>query len=154
MFLEGCKLEHGNLGNRAVPRVIVVFENAIGFLPDDRRDEWRELSRAGRWDDVVSLFELDLMMLRRITWLCFHKSITIDVVTFCGPEAFARALERLFDREHVPVSIVQSSNPERLSRRTSVEPDIVAIYDGNQAHQLVYGRKGVYLTDHSQLLGG
>jgi hypothetical protein len=154
MLAEGCKLKNGDLSNRAVPRIVVVFENAIGFLPDDRRDEWRKLSKAGQWDDVVSLFELDHMMLRKIAWLCFHRSITIDVVTFCGPEAFARALERLFDREHVPVSIVQASNPERLARRTSFEHDIVAIYDGNAHHRLVYGRKGVYLTDHRQLLGG
>lgn len=147
-------MKNGDLSSHAVPRIIVVFENAIGFLPDDRRDDWRRLSKAGRWDDVVSLFELDQMMLRRITWLCFHRSITIDVVTYCGPEEFARALERLFDREHVPVSIVQASNPERLARRTSCEPDIVAIYDGNAHHQLVYGRKGVYLSHHSQLLGG
>lgn len=147
-------MEHGNLGNRAAPRLVVVFENALGFLPDDRRDDWRRLSKAGQWDDVASLFVLDPLMLRKITWLCFHKNMTIDVVTFCGPEAFARALERLFDREHVPISIVQSSNPERLARRTSFEHDIVAIYDGNEHHRLVYGPKGVYLTDHRQLGGG
>lgn len=151
---EDDKLEHGNLANRSVPRLVVVFENALGYLPDDRRAEWRKLSKAGRWDDVAGLFELDHLMLRKITWLSFHKSMTIDVVTFCGPAAFARALERLFDREHVPVSIVSASHPERLARQTSFEPDIVAIYDGNADHRLVYGPKGVYLTDHRQLGGG
>ena len=124
-------MQNGNLANRAVPRLVIVWENGIGYLPDDRRAEWRKLSRAGKWDDVAALFELDSLMLRKITWLSFHKAMTIDVVTFCGPDAFARALERLFDREHVPVSIVQSTNPERLARRTSFEPDIAAIYDGN-----------------------
>lgn len=147
-------MQHGNLSSRAVPRIVVVFENAIGFLHEDRRAEWRKLSKAGKWDDVAELFELDHIMLRKITWLAFHKSMTIDVVTFCGPAAFARALERLFDREHVPVSIVQASHPERLARRTSFEPDIVAIYDANEQHRFVYGPKGVYLTDHRQLAGG
>ena len=146
-------MQNGDLSSRAVPRVVIVFENAIGYLPDDRRAEWRKLSRAGKWDDVAGLFDLDTIMLRKITWLAFRKSMTIDVVTFCGPAAFARALERLFDREHVPISIVQATNPERLARRTSFEPDIVAIYDANEQHRLVYGPKGVYLTDHRQLGG-
>lgn len=146
-------MEHGNLANRAAPRIIVVWENALGYLPDEHRAEWRRLSKAGQWDDVVSLFELDQLMLRKIAWLVHRKGVTIDVATFCGPDAFARALERLFDREHVPVSIVQATNPERLARRTSFEHDIVSIYDGNAEHRLVYGSKGRYLSSPSDLLG-
>lgn len=146
-------MQHGDLANRAVPRHVIVFENAIGYLPEERRVQWRKLAKAGRWDDVAALFELDRTMLHKIAWLCLRKGVTIDVVTYCGPAAFARALERLFDREHVPVSIVQATNPERLARTTSYEHDIVAIYDGNAQHQLAYGPKGVYLTDHRQLGG-
>lgn len=142
-----------DLANSPVPRVIIVFENAIGFLPDSRRDEWKKLSKQGKWSEVARLFELDQILLRKITWLTHRYSMSIDVVTFCGPAAFARALERLFAFENVPIRIVQATTPERLARKTSFEPDIVSIYDGNPEHQLVYGKKGVYLTDHRQLGG-
>lgn len=142
-----------DLGNTPVPRLVIVFENAIGYLPDDRREEWRRLSRARQWDDVARLFVLDPMMLRKITDLTHRFSVSVDVVTYCGPESFAEALARLLDRENVPVRIVFSSTPERMSRATSYEPDIAAIYDGNEAHRLVYGRRGVYLTHHNQLGG-
>lgn len=149
----GSKLRGNDLANTAVPRLIIVFENALGYLPENRRAEWRKLSKAGKWDDVARLFDLDQIMLRKITWMTHRYSLSIDVVTYCGPAAFARALERLFDHENVPIRIVQASTPERLARRTSYEPDIAAIYDGNPHHQLVYGKKGVYLTDHRQLGG-
>jgi hypothetical protein len=146
-------MRNGDLANTAVPRIIIVFENAIGYLPESRRAEWRRLSRKNRWDDVASLFDLDQIMLRKMNDLARRFSVHIDVVTYCGPEAFARALERVFERENVLVRIVTASTPERVARRTSYESDIVSIYDANQAHRLVYGPKGVYLTDYRQLGG-
>jgi hypothetical protein len=143
----------GDLGNTPVPRIIIVWENAIGYLPDDKREEWRRLAREGKWNAVARLFELDQIMLRKISDLTFRFDISVDVVTYCGPAAFAHALERLFERENVPVRIVRSTTPERMARRTSYEPDIRAIYDGNAEHAMVYGPKGVYLADYRQLGG-
>ena len=142
-----------DLDNIPVPRVVIVFENAIGYLPDAVRGEWRKLARQGKWDAVAGLFELDQIMLRKISDLTFRFDVSIDVVTYCGPEAFARALERLFERENVPVRIVQATTPERMARRTSFEPDIRAIYDANREHAMVYGPKGVVLEDYRQLGG-
>ena len=147
-------MQHGDLSSKPVPRHVVVFENAIGYLPDDQRAQWRRLSKAGRWDDVARLFVLDQMMLRAINDMTHRHSAQVDVVTYCGPAAFARALERLFDREHVPVRIVFASTPERMARRIAYEADIVSVYDGNEGHALVYGPKGRYLQHHRQLLGG
>ena len=143
----------GDLGNTPVPRIVIVFENAIGYLPDDRREEWRALSKAGKWHAVARLFELDQIMLRKISDLTFRFDVSVDVVTYCGPSGFARALERLFERENVPVRIVTATTPERMARRTSFEPDIQAIYDANAEHRMVYGPKGVYLADYRQLGG-
>lgn len=142
-----------DLGNTPVPRLVIVFENAVGYLPEDRRDEWRRLSRARQWDDVARLFVLDQLMLRKITDLTHRFSVSVDIVTYCGPESFAEALARLLDRENVPVRIVFSSTPERMARRTSYEPDIRAVYDANPEHVMVYGRKGVHLTHFNQLGG-
>ena len=142
-----------DLGNTPVPRIVVVFENAIGYLPEEKRAEWRRLSRARQWDDVARLFVLDQMMLRKITDLTYRFSVSVDVVTYCGPEEFAEALARLLDRENVPVRIVFASTPERMARTTSYEPDIRAVYDANPENALVYGRKGVHLTSFHQLGG-
>lgn len=143
----------GDLGNKPVPRVVVVFENAIGYLPEEKRAEWKKLSKEGRWHAVARLFDLDQLMLRTISDLTFRHDVSVDVVTYCGPAGFARALERLFERENVPVRIVTSTTPERMARRTSYEHDIYAIFDANAEHRMVYGRKGVYLTDYRQLGG-
>lgn len=143
----------GDLDNSPVPRLVVVFENALGYLPDQRRGRWRELKTARDWDGLARLFDLDQMMLRKITDLTYRFSVSVDVVTYCGPEAFAEALARLLDRENVPVRIVFSSTPERMARRTSYEPDIIGIYDANEQHSMAYGPKGVYLTWYQQLGG-
>lgn len=146
-------MKGNDLSNAAVPRIVIVFENSIGTLPDSRRPEWRKLSRKGKWDAVAGLFDLDQMMLRKITDLARRYSVTVDVVTYCGPAEFADALARLFAVQHVPVSVVQASTPEIMARRTSYEHDIARVYDGNPEHAMVYGRKGEYLEDYRQLGG-
>jgi hypothetical protein len=146
-------MRHGDLDNTPVPRLVIVFENAVGYLPDDRRDRWAELKAARDWDGMAGLFELDPMLLRKITDLTYRFSVAVDVVVYCGPEPLAEAVARRLDRENVPVRIVFSSTPERMSRRTSYEPDIMAVYDANPGHQLAYGRKGRYLEDYRQLGG-
>ena len=146
-------MRNGDLDNTPVGRICIVFENAIGYLPEKNRAAWRKHARKGNWDDALDLFDLDPIMLRKITDLTFRLDISVDVVTYCGPAAFARALERMFERENVPVRIVQSTTVERMARRTSFEPDIAAIFDANPEHALAYGRKGVMLEDYWQLGG-
>ena len=107
-----------------------MFENALGYLPDSARPQWRKLARRGKWDDAARLFELDPLMMRQVAWLTHAKSMWIDVVTYCGPADFAAALARRFDEENLPVRRVFSSTAERMARTTSYEPDIVAVYDG------------------------
>lgn len=146
-------MQGNDLGNTPTPRIVICFENALGYLPDRSRDRWREMKAARDWDGMARLFELDQMLLRKITDLTYRFSVSVDVVTYCGPEPLADALARLLDRENVPVRYVFSSTPERMARRTSYEPDIIAIYDANEEHALAYGRKGVYLTRYQQLGG-
>ena len=151
--MKDHSMKNGDLSSQPVARIVVVFENGIGCLMDKDRPQWRKLSRRGKWDAVAALFELNHMMMRQIAWLSHKRSMSIDVVTYCGPQAFADALSRLFDREHLPVRIVFASTPARMARRTSFEPDIVGVYDANPEHALVYGSKGVVLSHHAQLGG-
>ena len=99
-----------------------MFENALGYLPDSARPQWRKLARRGKWDDAARLFDLDPLMMRQVAWLTHAKSMSIDVVTYCGPADFAAALARRFDDENLPVRRVFSSTAERMARTTSYEP--------------------------------
>ena len=149
---RGVEIKGNDLSRNApVPRVVLVFENALGYLPDAARPRWRKLSRRGKWDDAARLFELDVLMMRQVARLTHLSSMSVDVVTYCGPADFARALSDRFDEENLPVRRVFSSTAERMARTTSYEPDIVAVYDANPGHAMVYGRKGTVLTHHSQL---
>lgn len=144
-------MQGGNLANDPVPRLVIVFENGLGFLPDSNRDAWRKAARRERWRDALACFELDPLMLRMVVDLTYRFSVSIDVVTYCGPDQFAVELAGLLDRENVPVRVVTASSPEQVARSLAYQPDVVRIYDGNEGHAWAYGRKGVYLTSHTQL---
>lgn len=146
-------MQGGNLSNSTIPRIVLVFENALGYLPEDSRANWFKLTKRGRWHDAAHLWVLDDLMMTQIMYLTVKHSLSIDVVTYCGPQEFVDELIRRFDDEALPVRRVTCSTPERMARRLSFAPDIVAVYDANPGHQMVYGPKGVYLTSVHQLGG-
>ena len=110
------KMQGNDLSNTPVPRLVIVFENGLGYLMDKDRPQWKKLARRRKWDDVAALFRLEPMMMRQIAWLTHRKGMSIDVVTYCGPPDFADALARRFDTENLPVRRVFASTPDRMAR--------------------------------------
>lgn len=144
-------MEKGDLGSEEVPRLLIVFEGAIGYLPDD--DSMTACEKAvakGKWDDALALYSLYDLLLRKIWDLTMRASVTIEVVTFVSEE-FADLIAARLDDEDVPVHKVWHSTPGVLARKLPYMPAVFAVYDPDPAHVLTYGSKGRLLTDVNQL---
>lgn len=143
-------MERGDISNVTIPRVLLVFEGAVGTLPPGRSKAFGKAVARKRWDDAVACWELEEMMLRKIWDVTLRKSITVEVVTFL-PEPFADMLAARLDEEDVPVHRVWATTPVRLVRRLPYMPDVSRVYDPDSDHVLSYGAKGRYLTSPNQL---
>jgi hypothetical protein len=145
-------VQHGNLSNVVVPRLVVVYEGALGFLPEDRVDRYNALGSAGRWYDAARLWDFDDLMMRKIIDVTYARaSYQVELVTYAGPDEFAAEVYERCGEEGLPVSRVTSSTAEVMARRLAYAQDIACVYDANRETAYMYGQKGRLLTSVHQL---
>ena len=140
-------MRNGDLSNEVVPRIVLVFEGALGFLRDtDRKAFNRHLSRE-RWFEAASMWLISDLVAARIWYITKYLSVTLDVVTFEGSPEFGEALEiRLQDFEELPIHHVWATRTELLARKIAYMPDLQCIYDPNPERWLTWGAKGRPIT--------
>jgi hypothetical protein len=134
-------MHKGDLSNEVIPRILLVFEGAVGYLPDERKKAFDKAMSKRHWDDAVALWELNDLMLRKIWDIMFRQHRDLDIITYLGKE-FADMLAARLDEEDVPVRSVWATTPAILARKIALMPDVAAIYDPDPEHQFTYGSKG------------
>jgi hypothetical protein len=143
-------MEKGNLSNEVTPKILLVFEGAVGWLPEDRRKTYDKLVRKGQWLYAAYEWELNDLMLRKIWDVMFRRGQDIEIITYISQE-FADAIAYRLDEEDVPVRKVWSTTPAILSRKIALMPDVAVIFDPDPEHQFTYGGKGRVLTSPHDL---
>lgn len=139
-----------DLSNRMLPRLVVVFEGAVGILPSDKHKDFDKAVKKNRWQDAIELYELNDLILSKILDLHWRKNINVEIVTWLGAGA-AYAIQEVLDEEGIP-ALVYSSTPVKLAREMVYRPDIVAVYDPDPGHVFTYpSGKGVIITDANQI---
>jgi hypothetical protein len=144
-------MQNGDLSNVVVPRIVLVFEGALGFLPEDKVERYNALGSAGRWYDAAHLWDFDDLMMKKILDLTYRQAVELEVVTYAGPQEFADELEERFSFEGLPIRRTVATQPDIMARRVSYAPDIAYIYDANRETAFMYGKKGRYLQAVHQL---
>lgn len=146
-------MQNGDLSNSVTPRILLVFEGALGYLEKDDGRGFSRAIRRGQWGDAVNLWKLHQLTAQKIWDVTVRQSIGIEIVTFFGAE-FGGALEyRLQVDDDLPVRGVMATTPDRLARKIAYMPSLAAVYDPDPSRWLTYGGKGRHLTDPNQLNG-
>ena len=143
-------MKNGDLSNQPAPRLIVVYEGALAYLPEDRVKEYEKALKKKDYKKVAALFRFNSAMLDKILYLSFKKNYNISVVTWF-PEEVVGEIEEALATLSIPVRSVFSSSPDDLARLLPYNPDVVCVYDPVPEHILKYGSKGFVLTDANDL---
>lgn len=143
-------MQRGDLSNVSAPSIVIVFEEAIGRVPEELLMKFQKEIAKNRWYSAVDYYALNEPMLRKMMDLAWRQNINIRIVTWTHPDA-VQAIQEIMDEENVPVREVFYTTPERLARELAYRPDIIKIYDPDPAHRFTYGGKGEILTDYNQL---
>lgn len=143
---------NGDLSSKVTPRVLLVFEGALGFIDGNRIRTFDEYASHGDWHEAWCQWEINKLLARKIWDVEFRQGIRFTLVTYIwDTEECAAGLEELMDDLNLPVQGVIATEPEKLSREIAYMPDVVRIYDGNRETSGMYGAKGVYLKDWMEL---
>jgi hypothetical protein len=143
-------MKYGDLSNVVAPRLLIVFEGAVGTVPADQLKLYDKAVAKKTWFAAIGYYELNEPILQRILWLTYAKDFNISLVTWLGEEAASRIEERM-SVESIPVRSCFSSTPDQLARMLPYNPDIRCIYDPVPEHILKFGSKGSVLTTPNQI---
>lgn len=141
-------MEHGDLSNKVSPRILLVFENALGFCTD--RNKFEKTHKRQHWEKSFGYWQFNDLALRQILWLFHKKDVRTEVVTFLS-EGFAGVLKTELDVLDIPIHRVWSTTPESLGRQIAYMPDLACVYDPDPSRWLMYGGKGRFLSAVTQL---
>jgi hypothetical protein len=141
-------MRNGDISNQVTPRIVLVFEGALGFVFDEKL--WQKVRKNGKYYKIRECWGLNELMVHRILWLFHKKDLQIDIVTFLGDD-FAAELTEWLEDEGVTVSDVWSSTVTQLARSIVYMPDLALVYDPEPTRWLTYGSKGMFISDVNQL---
>ena len=147
-------MRNNDLSAVPVPKLLLVFEGALAWVPPDDRNAQRDYQRAmkrKRWDEAADLFEFNPKMELVIWDRSYRMSMQIEVITYLGPPEFAAEVSRrVRDEEELPVHAVWATTPQKLGRQLSYMRDIAKVYDPWPDNQMMFGARGKLLTDPNQ----
>lgn len=148
-------MQNGDLSNKIAPRHVIVFEGGLaGLLPENKK-AFQKAYGGKRYWEAIWYWDWNPMMLAQIERVVRTMDVNIEVCTWIGHNLehhdFALAIADELDRMNVPVRSVWASDPFQLAKDLAYLPDIAAIYDPDPDHVLTFGRRGVYLTNPSQI---
>ena len=141
----------GDISNVVQPRVLLVFEGALGFIAGDAVEEFNALASEGMWGEAWDQWTLNEQMMGKIWQVVQKQSIQVSVVTLIVPQEYSevagRGLQESLDSHGLPVSRVLAMPSKRLARELAYMPDVAAVYDANLDSWAMFGRKGKALTN-------
>lgn len=146
---KGLTMLNGNLSNIVQPRVLLVFEGALGFISGSDVEEFNLRASDDRWHEAWKLWTLNQGMMGKIWHVVRNQNINVSLVTFIAPEDgnASYGLQQLMDDHHLPISEVLSISAKRLARELAYMPDVAMVYDANPESWAMFGRKGHALTN-------
>lgn len=138
---------------RPAPKLVLVFEGALGLLDPLSEPEFRRRMTAGNFTAALDLWKLNDLVIRIIWDRVYRYSQTYYVVTFLSPaDEFASALAGKIGREDIPVRLVWAQHPSVFARRLITMPDIIRVYDPDPGRAGLYSpATGRLLTDARQI---
>ena len=140
-------MRDGDLSNRVTPRVLIVFEGAIGVLLDEKK--FGKYMRKAKYAKAMQCWGLNDIIVRRLLWLYWQKDITIEVVTFLGNE-FCQELNTWLN-DTIVCHRIWATDPYDLGRKIAYMNDLACIYDPEPERWLMYGAKGRFLDSVTRI---
>lgn len=146
-------MKNGELSNKQVPHVLLVFEGTLGHLDKDDLIPFRRYLHKKRYTDAAYLWQFFDLACRAVCDLVYRNDVLLEVITFISAEEeYLSTLEyRIQEEEDLPVRKVWATRPEKLARMLSYMPEVAAVYTPSAEHASMLGAKGVHVTRVSDI---
>lgn len=140
-------MRDGDLSNEVVPRLLLVWEGAVAFLADEKKEQ--HYLAKGQWEYLASIYTANDLMISKIWDVTRRQSLVIDIISYY-PQEFQPYLDAWLEDEGVPASS-WCTDAQVLARKLAHMPDVARVYDPDPQRAMAYGSKGIHLVSVHQL---
>lgn len=138
----------GNLSNVVQPRVLLVFEGALGHISGEAVKEFNLLASEGIWGEAWDQWTLNELMARKIWDVTQRQFVNVALVTYITDnEVAAVGLQEWADDARLPIRECIATTPEKFARELSYMPDVACVYDATAQTAAMLGSKGRLLKN-------
>lgn len=138
----------GDISNVVQPRVLLVFEGALGFIDGPAVSEFNDAASRGLWLDAWNLWEVNDLMARKIWDVTKRQGIGVSLVTWISnDELAASGLQAWADEHRLPIRECIAMEPSVFARELSYMPDVACVYDASAKTSRILGSKGRWLRN-------
>lgn len=138
----------GNLSNKLAPRILLTFEGCLATVSDE--SAFDSAYSEQDYELALACLNINTNVVKRLLYIVWKKDYNVGVVTWYN-EDMAAAIEDYLTDNNVVVNGVTSWAPKMLAHELINRPDIMAIYDADPQHVLLFGSKCVLFTDANQI---
>jgi hypothetical protein len=140
----------GDISADPSPRIVIVWEGLIAYLPPDRRRKEERLCRRKRWAKALDLWTVDPDMAKVMRHLIWNLSYPVDILC-THPEGFARHLWHELDKQNFPFRILHNEPLVDFARSLATMPEVLrVVYLEGSPFQ--FGGKGLHVNEPLEIL--
>jgi hypothetical protein len=138
----------GNISNVVQPRVLLVFEGALGFISGDAVSDFNREASVGHWLPAWKMWEMNELMARKIWDVTRRQNINVALITYVSDDQVAAVgLQEWADEARLPITECWADTPQRFARELSYMPDVACVYDASASTCAALGSKGRLLKN-------
>lgn len=145
-------MQGGDLGTDLPPRLLFVFEDVIGRLPDDRLRAVRKYRKMQRWGRLVGCYVPVPGTRDRLWDLVWRQGFIVDVVALWLPGECELALHEWVELHNLPVRTVMFATLDEISRSLSRLVDVKAVVHAEEDRPFAFGSRGRHVSQLKTLM--
>ena len=144
-------VKDGDLANSASPKVLLLFEGALGYLPSDRHAYFKRHARRNDWPAAAAVWQLNKLVMRKINHISWYSNVNVEIITYVAGTDFAAAVENRLSGLNLSIATVSYyPSAQELSTQLPYELNMAGYRPGCYAEYDLWARR-VHLTNAHQL---
>lgn len=144
-------MKGGDISNRSSPRVVIVWENLIGQLPEQKYGKEARLVARKKWERALDLWVTNEQILHLVLDGWVRRDLNFDVLC-THPLGFAKHLNQRLEREGFPFGHMYNHSLMEFDQQLAYLPNVIAVFHGEENRPFLFGGRGQYLPPGSRFL--
>lgn len=136
-------MQGGDIDNAIPPRALVIFNDFLGAIPQNKLRHARVARRLHRWRDLVDLYDIDPRVRQYLHDLTWRRGVACDVVVIEESKSVRGLFVDRFNEMNLSISrVFVAADAQEIRDAKAYMPEVLWILHGNSEWNMAFGSFG------------